>query len=343
MVLQLVRPSLQVIACRLIAVIGEVKRNDVPCELRDSRLDCSLCSSFLLSQASLASANAVAQKAMASIALTRWGGTFVAWDCLSTEMLVPYESHYKLDDILTGQVRCHGGNFPLGAVIAAVLIAAHIVLLLTPAVFTALLLKVQPRLEAHVRSFTLVIISMFAFMLASAGEIAQHIFDNWLYIDSRVSTYNFVFYFMTTASNAILAAGLGTSKAELFLASAACSATPISFFYAVLKHEVYMPTEANIPVWAGMFITVMLFLYRACKLQLPRNANKLLYTGIILVANAFGVFFAVKIVSSGYQAWHLLTASSFCVGFVIEGVWVLQAGASKQLGFKSIGNGVKDL
>lgn len=280
---------------------------------------------------------------MTSTALTRWGGTFVAWDCLSTKMLVPYESHYKLDDILTGQVACHGGNLPLGATIAAVLIAAHIVLLLTPAVFTALLLKAQPRLEPHLRSFTLVVLSMFAFMLAGAGEIAQHIFDNWLYIDSRVSTYNFTFYFMTTASNAILAAGLGTSRYELLLAFAACSATPISFIYAVFKNEVYMPTEANIPVWTGMFITVILFLYRAWKLQLHRNTNKLLYTGIILVANAFGVFFAVKIVSSGYQAWHLLTASSFCTGFIIEGEWVLQAAASKHLGTNSIRNGEKDL
>ncbi|DBA96826.1 TPA: hypothetical protein ACH3X3_012989 [Trebouxia sp. C0006] len=168
--------------------------------------------------------------------LTRWGGSFVAWDCLSVKMEVPFERHYPLEDILTGQVRCSNvtGAFAIGSAIAALLITAHVIFLLAPVALTPLLLKAQPRLQLSVRSYPLVIVSMFAFVLASVGEIAQHVFDNWLYIDSRVSTYNFVFYLMTTASNAMLAAGLGTSQIEAGLAIVSCSTTPASFVYAII-------------------------------------------------------------------------------------------------------------
>lgn len=273
--------------------------------------------------------------------LTRWGGSFVAWDCLSTRMRVPYESYYPLDDILTGQVKCENGRFALGAATATLLIGAHIMLLLTPVAFTALFLKAQSHLQPSVHSFTLVILSMFAFVLASLGEIGQHIFDNWLYINSRVSTYNFTFYFMTTASNAVLAAGLGTNKYETWLAFAACLTTPGSFLYAVAKGEVYMPTKANVPIWAGMFVTVMLFLHKAWQLPLSEGSNKRLYTGIILVTNAFGIFCAVQIVSTGYQAWHLLTASSFCTGLITEGIWIVRT-SSKQRSHVRALNGSKE-
>ncbi|KAL0043871.1 hypothetical protein WJX82_000382 [Trebouxia sp. C0006] len=129
-----------------------------------------------------------------------------------------------------GLLVCKDGR----SAIAALLITAHVIFLLAPVALTPLLLKAQPRLQLSVRSYPLVIVSMFAFVLASVGEIAQHVFDNWLYIDSRVSTYNFVFYLMTTASNAMLAAGLGTSQIEAGLAIVSCSTTPASFVYAII-------------------------------------------------------------------------------------------------------------
>ena len=240
-------------------------------------------------------------------------------------MKVPYESSYPLEDILTGRVRCNNGNFAIGSAVAAVLAAAHIVILLAPVALTPFILRAQHRLQPSVRSYPLVVVSMFAFMLASMGEIAQHIFDNWLYIDSRVSTYNFVFYLMTTASNALLATGLGTSQLEIALAVVSCLATPASFLFAILAGHVYMPTAANVPIWIGMFITTMLFVFRASKLELVRGTDKFLFTGVVLVANTFGVIFATLILTTGYQAWHLLTASSFTVGFLTEGIWVLSA------------------
>lgn len=260
-----------------------------------------------------------------SLQLTRWGGSFVAVDCLSTRMAVPFETHYSVEDILTGQVRCPSGNVAIGSAIAALLIAAHIIFLVAPVALTPFLLRAQPRLQPIVRSYSLVVMSMFAFVLASVGEIAQHVFDNWLYIDSRVSTYNFVFYLMTTASNAILSAGLNTSRLEASVAVAACLATPGSFLYAILTGKAYMTTQASVPMWTGMFVTTILFLFRAWKLELPAKSDKFLYSGIILTLYAFGVFCATQILSTGYQAWHLLTASSFCTGFVIQGIWLLRA------------------
>ena len=261
-----------------------------------------------------------------SLTLSRWGGSFVAWDCLSTKMQVPYEIKYPLDDILTGQVRCGSGNFAIGSAVAAVLIAAHVTILLAPVASTAFLLKAQPRLQHAVGSYTLIITSMFVFVLASVGEISQHIFDNWLYIDSRVSTYNFTFYLMTTASNAMLAAAIGTSQLEASLAVISCLATPASFLYAILAGHVYMPTAANVPIWIGMFVTTSQFLYRAWGLELPRKSERFIFAGVCLVANALGVWFATLILSTGYQAWHLLTASSFTVGFATEVLWLLRVG-----------------
>ncbi len=256
--------------------------------------------------------------------LTRWGGSFVAWDCLSSKMEVPFESHYPLENILTGQVRCSNGAFAIGSAIAALLITAHIIFLLAPVALTPLLLKAQPSLQLSVRSYPLVIVSMFAFVLASVGEIAQHVFDNWLYLDSRVSTYNFVFYLMTTASNAMLAAGLGTSQIEAGLAILSCLATPASFMYAILAGKPYLSTEASIPIWIGMFVTTSLFLYRIWHLEVPHQSDKYVYSGVILATYAFGVFCAIQILSTGYQAWHLLTASNFCTGFVTQGIWLLK-------------------
>ena len=259
--------------------------------------------------------------------LTRWAGSFVAYDCLSAHMKVPYEEKYPLGDILTGQVTCSGGHTLLGRIIAAPLISTHIFLLLAPVYLTTRLLSARPRLEGHIRSFDTIIISMFAFVLASVGEIGQHCFDNWLYLDSRVSFFNFVFYLLTTASNAILASGLGSSPLETGLAVAACIATPFSFVLeGLVRHKPYMSTASQIPIWIGMFVTVLLFLYRAWQLQVPRGQrDKLLYTALILATYVFGVFAGQKIVTTGYQAWHLLTASSFCAGFLIEGFWLLRA------------------
>lgn len=240
-------------------------------------------------------------------------------------MVVPFESNYPIADILTGQVSCPNGKFAIGTIIAALLIAAHVIFLLAPVALAYFLLKAQPRLQPSVRSYPLVVVSMFAFVLASVGENAQHIFDNWLYIDSRVSTYNFVFYLMTTASNAILAAGLKTSRAEASLAIASCLTTPGSFMYAILTGKAYMSTEASVPIWVSMFATTSLFLYRAWELELPAKSDKFIYTGSILFTYAFGVFCAIQILSTGYQAWHLLTASSFCTGFVMQGIWLLKA------------------
>ncbi|KAA6419183.1 hypothetical protein WJX79_009067 [Trebouxia sp. C0005] len=239
-------------------------------------------------------------------------------------MEVPFERHYPLQDILTGQVRCSSGAFAIGSAIAALLIAAHIIFLLAPVALTPLLLKAQPRLQLGVRSYPQVIVSMFVFVLASAGEIAQHVFDNWLYIDSRVSTYNFVFYLMTTASNAMLAAGLGTSQIEAVLAIVSCLMTPASFMYAILAGKPYLSTKASIPIWIGMFVTTSLFLYRIWHLELPQQSDKYVYSGVILATYAFGVFCAIQILSTGYQAWHLLTASNFCTGFITQGIWLLK-------------------
>ena len=256
--------------------------------------------------------------------LTRWAGSFVAWDCLSVKMEVPFERHYPLEDILTGQVRCSNGAFAIGSTIAALLITAHILFLLAPVALTPVLLKAQPRLQLSVRSYPLVIVSMFAFVLASVGEIAQHVFDNWLYIDSRVSTYNFVFYLMTTASNAMLAAGLGTSQIEAGLAIVSCIMTPASFMYTILAGKPYLSTEASIPIWIGMFVTTSLFLYRIWHLEVPHQSDKYVYSGVILATYAFGVFCAIQILSTGFQAWHLLTASSFCTGFITQSIWLLK-------------------
>ena len=259
--------------------------------------------------------------------LTRWAGSFVAYDCLASHMMVPYEEKYPLGDILTGQVTCPGGHALLGRGIAVPLITTHIVLLLAPVYLTTRFLAAQPRLEGRIRSFDTLILSMFAFMLASVGEIGQHCFDYWLYIDSRVSFFNFVFYLMTTAANAVLASGLGSSPLETGLAVVACLATPFSFVLeGLVNSKPYMSTASQIPIWIGMFITTFLFLYRAWQLELPRGQrDKLRFTILILLTYVFGVFAGQKIITTGYQAWHLLTASSFCAGFFIEGYWLLSA------------------
>ena len=268
--------------------------------------------------------------------LDRWAGSFIAWDCLSSHMKTPYESNYELADILTGQVTCTGGSFDRGLVIAALLITGHLIFLSAPVVLAALLLKARPRLESHVRSFDTIILSMFAFVLASMGEIGQHCFDNWLYLDSRVSAFNFLFYLMTTASNGILASGIGLSKLEVLLSVVSCLATPASFVYEFLSGRPYMTTASEIPIWIGMFITTLVFIYRGWQLQLPGGKlEKSIYTTILLGAYVLGVVFAQNIIKSGYQAWHLLTATSFCTGFIFQGRWLLRAHSSPDMHAKN--------
>ena len=241
-------------------------------------------------------------------------------------MKAPYEENYPIKDILTGQVTCPHGDFLKGSLVSVLLILTHLIFLLAPAILTPFLLRARPRLEGRVRSYNTLILSMFAFVLASVGEIAQHCFDNWLYIDSRVSTYNFVFYLMTTASNALLASGLGLSTPEVLLSVLACMATPISFGHEYLLGKPYMSTASQIPIWIGMFGTTLQFIYRGWQLQMPvGRSEKLAYTIGILATYVLGVIFGQKIVTTGDQFWHLFTASSFCSGFAIQGRWLVRA------------------
>ena len=241
-------------------------------------------------------------------------------------MKAPYEENYPIEDILTGQVTCPDGHFLKGSLIVAALVLAHLIFLLAPVILTFLLLHARPRLEGRVRSYNTLILSMFAFVLASVGEVAQHCFDNWLYIDSRVSTYNFVFYLMTTASNALLASGLGLSTPEVLLSVLACMATPISFGHEYLLGKPYMSTASQIPIWIGMFGTTLQFIYRGWQLQMPGGSSeKLAYTIGIFATYILGVIFAQKIVTTGNQFWHLGTASNFASGFAVQGRWLLRA------------------
>ncbi len=142
-------------------------------------------------------------------------------------------------------------------------------------------------------------------------------------LNSRVSAYNFTFYLLTLLGNGVLAAGLGYNTFQLVLTALFGLTVPAAFLYAALiEKSVVTSTAVQIPIWIGMFTTVLMFIARSWIHLDGSRTKKFVFTVANLALNVAGVVFANLIISTGHQYWHMLTAASFCAGFLLQGYWL---------------------
>jgi hypothetical protein len=204
----------------------------------------------------------------------------------------------------------------------------HVIFLILPIFLGLLILSIQPRLEPKIRSFNLLVMSMPLYTLATAGEIGQHIFDNWLFVDARVSVYNFAFFFFNFLSNAVAADALGTGIIQRLITLIFTALIPLLYVYErYIAQNKTIGVISLIPLYAALFIATLFFIFRASLTLGGLCCRQLVLTTLVLGFYIAGVIFGILTLLTGYQFWHLPTGSSFLVGFSIQGYWILSVRA----------------
>eukprot|EP00884_Botryococcus_braunii_P014754 jgi/Botrbrau1/2327/Bobra.39_1s0016.1 len=256
----------------------------------------------------------------------QYAASGINWQCLSTQMEVVYTTNYP--NYYYGNVVCEGGNFALGIALAAAIIVVHLVFLITPIFLGLLILDIQPRLEPKIRSFNLLVMSMPLYVLATAGEIGQHVFDNWLFLDARVSIYNFTFFFFNFLSNSVAADALGTGVIQRLVTILFSLLIPLLYVYErYVAQNKTIGVVSLIPLYASLFIATLFFIFRASLTLGGLCCRQLVLATLVLVFYIAGVIFGILTLETGYQFWHLPTGSSFLVGFSIQAYWILSVRA----------------
>jgi hypothetical protein len=200
----------------------------------------------------------------------------------------------------------------------------HIAFMLAPIFLGLLILAIRPRLEPKIRSFNLLVMSMPLFMLGIIGEIGQHIFDNWLYIDFRVSPYYITFFFFTFFSNAVAADALGTGIIQRLVILIFSLAIPLVYAYEryVLGSKSF-GILSLIPLFGGLIAGAVFFVIRASLTLGGLCCRQLVLSVLTTAAYMVGVVCGILVLVTGYQFWHLPTALGFLSGFLIQGYWIL--------------------
>eukprot|EP00884_Botryococcus_braunii_P014776 jgi/Botrbrau1/2329/Bobra.39_1s0018.1 len=252
----------------------------------------------------------------------QYASSGINWECLSQQMEVPYTTNYP--NYYYGNVVCEGGNFAIGIALAAALIVVHIAFLVSPIILGLLILAIRPRLEPKIRSFNLLVMSMPLFVLGIGGELAQHVFDNWLYLDFRVSPYYISFFFFTFFSNAVAADALGTGIIQRLVTTILSIVIPLVYLYEryVLGNKTF-GLLSLIPLFAGLIVGAVFFIIRASLTLGGLCCRQLVLSVLTTAAYIAGVVFGILVLVTGYQFWHLPTALGFLSGFLIQGYWIL--------------------
>jgi hypothetical protein len=264
--------------------------------------------------------------------LARYAGKGFALDCLSNgvPMLngVPRDSSYF--QVKAGEIICKGALHFSGYALAATLVVLHLALLILPLGFVAYFFKQQRARQFRatpVLKLEYALAAMGIFSLASFGEIAQHIHDNWLFV-GLIPSYNIaVFYGGLNFGQTLLAWGISGYDSLVMLDFVLSIATVTALLAGtVLTAD---GPQSTLLVWIVVFgaltVTSGVFMYKCFQTSSRAVVKDVAHKRFALAVGlsyVMGIASAAITAATGNQLVHIPTAAGFLAGFMSQVVWL---------------------
>lgn len=270
---------------------------------------------------------------MASQTCPQYASKGINLACLS-QGLLPQKLTYC--QIKAGTVTCSGNITQKGWLLFGVLLALHLALLLLP-LYSIIWFYRRQRYIPDQRAMKRpewVLVGMAVFSIASLGEIAQHIHDNWLYFGMSggwpvLSLYNAIFYGALTTGQACLAWALAVRYDWHIPADMVVSALAVILLIA----GSVMGADAEPPYASVLWITVFTCLlctsvafgvrcFHSANPDMPCSFNHWPYAVGMALSYGAGIVFAICMSITRQQWYHPPTASGFLIGFLVQTKWL---------------------
>jgi hypothetical protein len=241
---------------------------------------------------------------------------------------VPRDSTYF--QVKAGQIICKGALLFSGYALAATLVVLHLALLILPLYVVVYFFKQQRDQkfkDTPVLKLEYVLAAMGVFSLASFGEIAQHIHDNWLFV-GLIPSYNIaVFYGGLNFGQTLLAWGIsGCDRCVMMSFALSVASVTVLLAGTVLTADrrqsmpwVWVVVFGALAVTSGVF---MCKCFESSKRAKVENVTHVLYALAVGLSYAVGIVAAYFTGDTGDQRLHIPTAAGFLSGFVFQVIWL---------------------
>lgn len=270
----------------------------------------------------------------------RYAAQGIAFDCLTTGLLIdrtpgPHEGlpvNVSYTDFKAGNIVCPTKKcLTSGKVLAAGLVLEHLLAILVPLLFIPRFYQRTTTNRTIVKSGGHLLFGMGMLAVASFGEVAQHIHDNWLYAGLFNSFYNTMFHSALCFGQSLLTKGItGTDGAHNIRNIGYCTiSTGTMIIGTVATANEKNPTlifglGAQQIVWPIVFgmLTLVTGSFVLHAVRSTSQVRHFIYASLTICLYIVGIIATSLIASTGSQWWHLATALSFLLGYVAQTSWL---------------------